>query len=124
MRQFKLSSSDIRKDTLLPVDVVLHKYKALCGVDCKAGELACKLAREAFFGLDVMVKCTASGFRDKPGLPEKELQELKEVVFSQYPKYWANPVEFEAIWVTCLNSLSQSCNKLRQSKRGLASNYM
>ena len=50
------------KCVLIPVDIVLAKYPGLVHKEGKAGELACKLAREAFFGEEVMVQCTAAGY--------------------------------------------------------------
>ena len=47
-----LASEAINKGALLPVDVVLKKYPKLKGVS-RAGEVAVKLAMEAFFGEQV-----------------------------------------------------------------------
>ena len=52
----------------LPVDVVLKTYPKLKGAS-RAGELAVKLAMEAFFGEQVLTKCTVKGCRN--------LQQLK-----------------------------------------------
>ena len=38
------------------------------------------LAKESFFGEDVMVQCTTYGYGGNPGLPKKELDELKETI--------------------------------------------
>ncbi len=81
----RLQSSVIDKHVLIPVDAVLAKYPALVRKGGKAGELACKLAREAFFGEAVMVRCTAAGYGDRPGLPQAELLELKEVIRKHSP---------------------------------------
>ena len=37
--------------------------------------MASVLAREAYFGEEVMALCTAQGYGDKPGLPCAELSE-------------------------------------------------
>ena len=48
------------------------------------------LARDAFFVEEVMVQCTTQGWDDTPGLPHKELMELKEELHKLYPSYWNN----------------------------------
>ena len=62
------------------MDVVIEKYVKLAGKESSAVEFACKLAREAYFGIDVMGKCTCNGSGDKPGLPKAKLLEVKETV--------------------------------------------
>ena len=94
---------------------VVHKYLKLRG-ECNAGRMACKIAKEAIFGPEVMKMCTPIGSRDKPGLPVKELQELKKIMFMQLPQFWNNPVEFEGTWKKCLESVQQSCKRLHLSK--------
>ena len=37
------------------------------------------LAREAFFGEEVMLQCTTKGYGELPGLPLAELMQLKEI---------------------------------------------
>ena len=110
----RLQSSVIDKCVLIPVDAVLVKYPALVRKEGKAGELACKLAREAFFGEEVMVRCTAAGYGDRPGLPQAELLELKEVIRKHSPQYWASPHEFEILWSKCLEAISQCCKRLKK----------
>ena len=82
----------------------------------KAGALACKIAREAIFGKDVMKKCTPLGNRELPGLPSEELFQLKKHILHEFPQYWRNPVEFEAIWKKCLEAVQQACKRMRQEK--------
>ena len=77
------------------------------------GMLSVKLAQEVYFGKKVMEKCTVSGCRDLPGLPIAELGELKQLVFTQFPQFWKNPIEFEPLWVKCIVAINQSCKKLR-----------
>ena len=77
------------------------------------GTLAAKLAREAYFGEDVLAKCTVSGDRDLPGLPIVELQQLKQTLFAQFPAYWRSPHEFEPLWSTATTSIGQLCKRLR-----------
>ena len=55
-----LPSEGIPKDKLATPQAVLQKYRKLRG-DALAGSLAVKLAREAYFGQEVMRKCTVRG---------------------------------------------------------------
>lgn len=107
-----LPSSIIEKSKLTSVEDVITKNPKLM-VECKAGTLACKIAKDALFGTDVMKACTPIGSRDKPGLPVKELAELKKIMFMQCPQYWKNPIEFEPTWKRCLESVQQCCKRLR-----------
>ena len=110
----RLQSSVIDKRVLVPVDVVLTKYPGLIGKEGKTGKLACKLAREAFFGDELMARCTATGYADKPGLPQAELLELKEIIRKHSPQYSYSPHEFEILWSKCLEAISQCCKRLRK----------
>ena len=108
-----MPSSEIQSENLVPVDSVLNKYQSL-RKDHTIGKLAVKLAKESFFGDEVLVKCTVMGCRSFPALPTKELNDLKQTVFSLYPRYWSNPIEFESkIWSQCVNSIGQLCKRLR-----------
>ena len=53
--------------------------------------MALALVREVFFGEEVMVQCMAQGYGSIPGLPHKELMELKEELRKLFPIYWSNP---------------------------------
>ena len=46
------------------------------------GTLAVKVVREAYFGEDLLAKCTVCGDRGHPGLPIVELQQLKQINIS------------------------------------------
>ena len=67
-----LPSSAINREKLIPVKEVIAKYYKMKG-ESKAGALACKIAREAIFGKDMMKKCTSLGNRELPGLLSEEL---------------------------------------------------
>ena len=78
------------------------------------GKLAVKLAKESFFGTEVLRRCTFMGCRDYPVLPIKKFNELKQAIFSLFPNYWNHQVEFETkIWSVCANSIGQLCKRLR-----------
>ena len=78
------------------------------------GTMAVALARDAFFGEDIMRQCTAKGHREKPGLPLAELMELKEEINRLYPRFIRSQTEFEAKWVKICEALSQACKRMRR----------
>ena len=104
-----LPSSVINKLKLSTVNDVLMKHPKL-RCNSKIGTLAVKLAREAIFGEDVMARCTVAGERGLPGLPTAELQQLKQVLFMQFP---VAPQEFESLWKTSAAAVGQACKRLR-----------
>ena len=112
----KLPSSVINKGQLLQATTVIRKYPGLV-YECKIGTLATKLAKEAFFGDDVLIQCMVSGERDYPGLPEEELMQLKHAVFMQFPQFWNSPQEFEPLWTKCKASIGQACKRLRSNAK-------
>ena len=71
-----LPSSAIDCTKLVPAKVVIDRNPKLL-YESKASTLALKLVRESFFGEAVMLKCTVAGDRELPGLPEHEIQLLK-----------------------------------------------
>ena len=110
-----LPSSAINKQKLVTVnDVIMKHPKLRCS--SKVGTLAVKLAKDAFFGEDVMAQCTVAGERDLPGLPSKELQQLKNALFMQFPDYWRAPQEFEPLWKEATAAIGQACKRVRRSK--------
>lgn len=108
-----LPSSAVNKDKLKPAALVIQQHPKL-RVEGKAGTLAVKLAREAFFGDDVLAQCTPGGSRELPALPCVELNLLKEKMWEQFSQYWSNPVEFETVWSVCFNAVGQACKRLRK----------
>ena len=64
-----LPSSVINKDDLTPASLVIKQYEGLAGKEAKMSTLTQLLAKESFFGEQVMVKCTTFGCEEKPGLP-------------------------------------------------------
>ena len=105
-----LSSSAINKERLKSASDVILKYPKLQS-QSSVGTLAAKLAREAFFG-EVLAKCTVAGDCGLPGLPVQELQRLKQTLLAQFPNYWKSPYEFEPLWKTSSESISQLCKRL------------
>ena len=108
-------SARIDKAKLSTPEAVLTKYPTL-RVESKIGILAVKLAKEAIFGKDVLAQCTVNGCRDLPALPLPELNELKQVLFRQFPSYWHTPEEFERIWERAGESIGQCAKGLRRKQ--------
>ena len=100
-----LSSSAITKDKLQSVAAVLEQHHRLKG-EKNAGSLAIKLAKHALFGDEVLKLCTPMGNRSLPALPTKELQQLKAIIYQQFPQYANSPSEFEELWQTCIIAVS------------------
>ena len=67
-----LPSSAIDKEKLKPAQDVLSANAHLASKVGKMTTLAVILAREAFFGDNVMGQCTAKSHTDKPGLPHND----------------------------------------------------
>ena len=70
-----------------------------------------KLAKDAFFGEEVMARCTVAGERELPGLPTDELQRLKHTIFMLFPEFWNSPQEFEPQWKVCTDAIGQACTR-------------
>ena len=85
-------------------DVIGANNKLLLSV-AKAGHLAVKLARESYFGEDVMRVSTVSG------LPKDKMKEIKARLYEVYR--FDNLVEFEALWQKCLIAIGKACQGLR-----------
>ena len=108
-----LPSSSVDRKKLTDPTVTLQKYYRL-NCPTHAGTLAMKLARESFFGDQVLLQCTVMGNREYPALPMTELAELKQLVFSLFPQYWGNAVEFETTWKRCTDAIGQACARLKR----------
>ena len=103
----------INHDNLISLEEVIEKYPSLKR-ESKASTLSMRLAWEAYFGDDILVKCTMGGLRDDFALPVANLNLLKEKMFSLFPQFWGNPAEFEgSIWRKCTESIGQACKRQR-----------
>ena len=85
------------KQKLLPTSEIVTKYPYL-REDSNTGELAATLARESFFGKELMRWSTVLGFKDYPPLPADGVQALKQTILSVCPEYQQNPRAFESLW--------------------------
>ena len=77
-------SSAIDHIKLVPAKVVIDRNLKLID-ESEVSTLALKLARESFFGESTMIKCTFAGDQQLPGLPEHEVQPLKNQIFTLFP---------------------------------------
>jgi hypothetical protein len=97
---------------LIDPDIVLRKYHNLTPLS-KISRLSVKLARESFFGIDAMKSSTVYGCSDKPALPKRKLQDLKQFLIQQHPQFKSLPLEFEHHWRLCIDSINHACATLR-----------
>ena len=76
--------------------------------------LAVKLAKEAFFGDAILARCTVIGEHTF----FQEVNELKTVLFHQFPQYWKSKHEFESMRKACVESvgLHVACKRLRSKQ--------
>ena len=103
----------INHAALLSPKVVVEKYPKLL-VCSKLPTLAVKLAKEAYFGPEVMNYCTFHGVGSHHALPPAEVKKMKEFLFKiSFPDVVTSRVEFEDTWTRCIESVGQKCKKLR-----------
>lgn len=95
-----------------PEDVVNRNQSLL--TRSKLRTLAKKLAREAYFGPNILEKCTVKGIGPYRALPKKELNDLKMYLkHLSVPRIVNTVIEFETEWKNCLESVGQACKSLR-----------
>ena len=109
------TSDNIGVNKLVPISEVLVKYPKLLTMH-KAPTLAVKLARLSVFGDSLMAQSTVMGCPEYAALPKADLQDIKQTVLTQFPVYWGNPIEFEPLWVSCLDAIGQACKRLRRNR--------
>ncbi len=110
-----LPSSDIITDNLVDPQEIVARYSKL-KTECKVSTLAVTSAKESYFDNAMLAKCTVVGCRDLPGLPKVEVQNLKQFLFSLFPKHWKNPAGFETLWAGCVTSINQCCKAIRKGR--------
>ena len=71
----RISLSNEFASLIQPEDLLL-KYPKLNNLS-RVGALSAKLAREVYFGKNIMSKCTVYGCRDRPPLPKAQLEKMK-----------------------------------------------
>ena len=76
--------------------------------------MAVRLAKEAYFGPDVMIHCTVRGVGSHHALPRAELDKLKRFLCNlALLRLIDRRVEFEEIWKNCTNLIGQACKQYR-----------
>ena len=95
-------SDVIDKRELRSIDAVLIGYTI---TESTAPRIAQFVAREAFFGESILVRCTPQGTQGVPALPRRELAQLKKFMFTKLAGYQGN---FETLWRKCM-SIEQAC---------------
>lgn len=81
------------------------------------GELAAKLARESFFGAQVMARSTVYGNKGMAPLDQAKVAELKNVLFCLFPQYTCTPHLFEPVWKKCIDALNHACSSERSKAK-------
>ena len=98
---------------LTSVEQVLKDYP---GTDTEGlKRLALALARDAIFGREEMSKSSLSGRKGTKILSHHKLQYIKTLVHSRVPN--KSTIDFEATWKLCRESLTKSCQTLRNKSR-------
>ena len=96
-------------------EAVIAKYPKLRG-DKKMGALAVALARECYFGKEIMRGATVSG--RGPGtfpLPTDSMKELQRVILSLCPSYQNDTIGFrDNIWNKCRDAINHACSSYRR----------
>ena len=95
-------------------DEVVEKYATLKTPGAMS-TLAVKLARESFFGEEVMKRCTPQGKTEHDSLPDKELFQLKLYLKQLFPAL--SKADFEGYWKACSNAVGQACKRLRSGNK-------
>ena len=100
---------EIDTSKLISADAARLKYDRYVCKE-KLSRFAVKLAKEVYFGPDVMAACTMQGTKIYHRIPEKELDELKEFIYRQaVPAIYKSRLDFEAGWKDCWYAIGQSC---------------
>ena len=108
-----LPSTSIVRSSLKPIELVKMETKTLLK-DGKYSTVAQALARDAFFGKEVMSQCTPGGTPELKGLPRNEFNQLKIEMFKLLPMYHSCPLQFEPEWAKCVDSVGQACKRERR----------
>ena len=111
-----LPASEIQSHQLRNSDDVIAQHRKLINDD-GAGTLYQILAKEAFFGKDIMERCTVTGRGGTHALPFQPMNELKAKMFKLLPRYHTAPEQFEPVWKKCVVVIEQACGRLRRDKK-------
>ena len=102
----------INKEKLIDPEEVTDKYPYFLKRS-KLPRLAVKLARESYFGEDIMARCNVRGLGDCYALPLPVLGELTKFISNlAYPRFVDTRASFEVLWKSCIISIGQACKTL------------
>ena len=105
----------IDKSKLISPDEVVAGHPKLLKLS-KIPTLSVKLARDSYFGKEVMVCCTVRGLSGFHALPVQPLKDLKRYLLQICVPSLTTTLEFEAVWKNCIEGIGQACKALRASK--------
>jgi hypothetical protein len=74
-----------------------------------------KLAREVYFGEEMMKASTVYGSTGKLALPKNKVDELKKYLISLFPEFRHNGLAFEDKWKKCTDAINHACVALRKN---------
>ena len=94
-------------------DEVFAKYSKYVTKDL-IGRVATKLARNTYFGQEVLAGSTVSGTGTLRPLNPTQLQAMREAIRSKFMD--VSPTEFESIWAKCVESVGRLCTYIRGQK--------
>ena len=105
----------INKSILQQPETVVEKYPKLLNT-MKIPTLSVRLAKESFFGKEIMKLCTVRGTGILHPLPVAELSQLKKFLMDIcLPRFTPTKLEFENLWKSCIESIGQACKSLRNA---------
>lgn len=100
-------------EEMLSPHVVVDKYPKLLQAS-KLPTLAVRLAKQAYFGKQIMKRCTVRGTGKLHALLPNELANMKEFLKKlEMPSITSSFVEFENLWKNCTESIGQACKDYR-----------
>ena len=74
--------------------------------------LAVQLAKEVYFGPNIMIQCTVRGVGSHHALPKAELTKLKKFLFDiALPRLVDRRVQFEEVWKNYVKLIGQACKQ-------------
>ena len=82
----------------------------------KIGTVAQALARNAFFGKEVMAQYMPSGTAQLKGLPRDEFNQLKVTMFKLLPHHHSCLLQFELDCAKYVIAVEQACKRERNKK--------
>jgi hypothetical protein len=108
------TSSFPPSQSLTDPELVIQYYPKLLNIE-KISRLAVKLAREAYFGSELMRASTVYGCRNIPGLPKHKVDDLKKFLCLIFPDLRQNPTILEDKWKQCVHAINHACASLRKA---------